>query len=802
MTNIKRLKGYAFAKKKGDDIYVFEEGQQTLGDSTPVIAEGTDAPRVLKNRFADVVNVKDFGAVGDGVTDDTNAIQAALNTGRSVHIPSGVYVCSSELYVINSGQRIVGDGMGSGYEAPYTPEEIDVDGNVISTDPKTIVTDWVDNTTLLFIGTGEKQVRTRYRHRASASDPQDDSLSVCLNIQADSVRLEDFCIRLKVEVSGRRYDDSIDNLGADWDIGLFIGSRGQFSSENVAVIGYARKANIWLDSTQAQNLPRFSSPTGEEYPVSNICNGADYFNLTRVITSGGLWGLFIQGVKLADGHDSRDVPYYDEILGKAVPDYRGSFGTSDLCFTNCQFFGANHHSMRRFVNMPSDKNPLTSAYVGGSFYIDGYAPNQYGAIHGHRYISCRFQSHSPFCVYLGRTARDLFLGCMIENPTGAERDHDTGEEIAVSAETNFGGLYASPQHKKLRVIGSYAPFYYTYSTVNQNDVFMAGDRPEDQPVYLGSSASVYLTHLLEEGKNARAFVLSPDDGNSGIGLGTDTNPYREAIYAFRDEGLSHFRLGSTLAKLDGDKMEGGVYRNRVLDIVCAPNSVTTITSPQGTNYVHYGAVGFFTGTDGSKDVLTLYNGGTVETGGPVRANTDNSYACGMPEYRWANIYAASGSINTSDSRVKSSISLASDTLLDAVGAIPIHTFQFRDAVEKKGADVARFHAGVIAQEVKSAFEDKGLDAARYGLFCYDEWEDGYKDFEVVDQEDILDEEGNVLQPRKSHLERRHVLEAGNRYGIRYEELLILEAAYQRRRADRLEERLSKLEKEFASRVLL
>lgn len=54
-----------------------------FADGLPVLATGSTTSRTLATRFADVANVRDFGAVGDGVTDDSAAFAAALSAASS-----------------------------------------------------------------------------------------------------------------------------------------------------------------------------------------------------------------------------------------------------------------------------------------------------------------------------------------------------------------------------------------------------------------------------------------------------------------------------------------------------------------------------------------------------------------------------------------------------------------------------------------------------------------------------------------------------------------------------------------------
>lgn len=65
----------------------------------------------VKAKLSEHVSVKDFGAVGDGVTDDTAAIQAAISSGaKTIHIPAGTYLYTPPLAINADDVTLIGDG--------------------------------------------------------------------------------------------------------------------------------------------------------------------------------------------------------------------------------------------------------------------------------------------------------------------------------------------------------------------------------------------------------------------------------------------------------------------------------------------------------------------------------------------------------------------------------------------------------------------------------------------------------------------------------------------------------------------
>jgi hypothetical protein len=97
---------------------------------------------------------------------------------------------------------------------------------------------------------------------------------------------------------------------------------------------------------------------------------------------------------------------------------------------------------------------------------------------------------------------------------------------------------------------------------------------------------------------------------------------------------------------------------------------------------------------------------------------------GNSSNRWDTVYAAVGTINTSDRNEKQDIEELNDAERRVAVACKglLRKYRLKSAIAKKGED-ARIHFGIIAQDLQAAFEAEGLDAGRYAMFIHSTWTD-------------------------------------------------------------------------------
>lgn len=184
----------------------------------------------------------------------------------------------------------------------------------------------------------------------------------------------------------------------------------------------------------------------------------------------------------------------------------------------------------------------------------------------------------------------------------------------------------------------------------------------------------------------------------------------------------------------------------------------------------YGGGGF-TAADGARlylngGALSSYTGDFILYAMKKVGDTDYSKALiGAPDGTLT--WDGQAIQTSSDERIKTKMAAVPDAVLDAWEAVQWGQFEFLDAVERKGA-AARHHTGLIAQHVKRVFESRELDACAYGILCHEE-------HAATDTDPAVD-----------------------LWMVRYEEALAMEAACQRRRADRLASKIAELEARLAA----
>jgi len=103
-----------------EDAYLYAENNAgtvvnrigTTSDRVKYLASGTGAvPTTVQAKLRESVSVLDFGAIGDGVTDNLAAFNAALATGKNVRVPVATswYSLSAPVTGLQSYQEIIGE---------------------------------------------------------------------------------------------------------------------------------------------------------------------------------------------------------------------------------------------------------------------------------------------------------------------------------------------------------------------------------------------------------------------------------------------------------------------------------------------------------------------------------------------------------------------------------------------------------------------------------------------------------------------------------------------------------------------
>lgn len=166
-----------------------------------------------------------------------------------------------------------------------------------------------------------------------------------------------------------------------------------------------------------------------------------------------------------------------------------------------------------------------------------------------------------------------------------------------------------------------------------------------------------------------------------------------------------------------------------------------------TGQVYGNSAGSIT-VSSTNNIFLSPNSGSGETmyTGNLKPNATGSYSLGTSSFYPNNIYSQNAVTVVSDEFYKANIKVLSadeeyQLLISAIGSVPFSAWQLKAAIAEKGSDSARWHVGVIAQQVKSAITDAGLDWTKYGVITYESFsqtvtkgDDGYY-YPVVDEGD-------------------------------------------------------------------
>ena len=296
----------------------------------------------------------------------------------------------------------------------------------------------------------------------------------------------------------------------------------------------------------------------------------------------------------------------------------------------------------------------------------------------------------------------------------------------------------------------------------------------------GATDQVFFKALEADDGN---LILQEGGGNVLVGT-TDDTPVGSGGISLRNEGrIDVSRDGGVAANFERRTSDGNIaqfYKDG---------------STVGSVGIE-SAWGFYVNGESGHAGLQFITAGIIPR--QDNAKIDNVIDLGTGSYRYDDIHATNGTIQTSDQNEKQDIASLTTAEMTAAKAISklFKTYKWKDKVAAKG-DAARTHTGVIAQEVQTAMTDAGLDASKYAFWCSDTWWETSTEVAAVEADEEAGIEARDAYTRIDIYDTAEEAPEGatqrTRLGVRYPELLaFIGAATEQRLAD-IETRLTALE---------
>jgi hypothetical protein len=442
--------------------------------------------------------------------------------------------------------------------------------------------------------------------------------------------------------------------------------------------------------------------------------------------------------------------------------------------------------------------------LGGSITtleIKGKANDRSGGI----YLTTLNASQSSYMLMASGL---LTFGTETNNPVsiisnGAER-------MRIDSSGNVGINTNSPAEKlHIRTGSTYAATFNTTQGVSSETRISIGGFSNDSG---GGNGSVSIGALHNHSANALSSMVFYNNGTTecmridsdgALLVGTTT----ANVYNGTTTGVAITNSGYIFA---GKANDAPMWLNRI-----GSDGAIAYFQKDGTTV---GSIGTFGGAayvaNGNTGLSYFNSVNAVYPCGSTGAGRDNAISLGLSANRFSVVYAATGSINTSDAREKTPVDEFTADELNAAKQLSkeIGTYQFLSAVAKKG-DAARKHVGMTVQRAIEIMEANNLDPFAYGFICYDKWEEQTVDHpaveavegkgawtETIEHEAELDENGEVIKEAWAEVIEHEaveaveakdaytevVQEAGDRYSFRPDEMLFFIARGLEARIEALE----------------